>query len=67
MHLLRLSIVPYNLWNTECWPQATEALNKSLDLFTPDILCIQELRKKIQSFIDKIMPMYQCVDDKFTG
>lgn len=65
MHPLRLSIVTYNLWNTQRWPQRAEALNKFLDLFTPDILCIQELREETQSFIDKIMPMHQRVDDEF--
>ena len=67
MHPLRLSIVTYNLWNTERWPERSQALNRFLDLFTPDILCIQELRDETRSFIDKVLPQHQRVDDDFPG
>lgn len=67
MHPFRLSIVTYNLWNTERWPQRAQALNQFLELFNPDILCIQELREETQSFIDKVLPKHQRVHDEFTG
>ena len=42
----RISIVSYNLWNTELWPDREPALRQFLSTFMPDILCIQELRNE---------------------
>lgn len=63
----RLSIVTYNLWNTQRWPERQPALQEFLQRFQPDILCIQELRAETRDFLDKAMPTHARVEDPFAG
>ena len=63
----RLSIVTYNLWNTVRWPVREAALKQFVDLFQPDILCLQELRAETQSFLDQALPQHQRVADDLPG
>ena len=67
MFPVRLSMVTYNLWNTERWPLRKQALRQFVDLFRPDISCLQELRAETQSFLDNAMPQHNRVHDDFPG
>ena len=63
----RLSLVTYNLWLTERWPARAPALEKFLKLFSPDVLCVQELQLPTQEFIDGILTEHDRVRDPFPG
>jgi exonuclease III len=67
MFPIRLSIVTYNLWNVQRWPERKEALGQFVDLFRPDLFCVQELRAETQSFLDQAMPQHRRVHDDFPG
>ena len=40
---MRLNVITYNLWNIERWKTREAALRKFLELFSPDVFCVQEL------------------------
>jgi len=63
----RLSIVTYNIWMTERWPARAPALERFLKLFTPDLLCLQELQKTTQGFLDEQLADYSRVHDPLPG
>lgn len=63
----RLSFVTYNLWLTECWPERAPALEKFLRLFAPDVLCVQELQRATQEFLDGVLDGHDRVRDPFPG
>ena len=64
---VRLSLITYNLWHTIRWPERRDALGKFIELYAPDVLCVQELRSQTQSFLDQAMPGHRRVHDKFEG
>lgn len=63
----RLSFVTYNLWLTERWPARAPALERFLALFDPDVLCVQELQRPTQEFIDGALRGHDRVSDPFSG
>ena len=63
----RLSVVTCNIWLTERWPARAPALEKFLTLFAPDVLCVQELQRSTQEFLDRVLSKYTRVDDSFPG
>ncbi len=63
----RLSFITYNLWLTERWPARAIALEQFLKLFTPDVLCVQELQRLTQEFLDRVLKEYERVHDPFPG
>jgi exonuclease III len=63
----RLSIITCNIWLTERWPARAPALEKFLTLFTPDVLCVQELQRPTQQFLDRVLSEYARVHDPFPG
>lgn len=63
----RLSIITYNIWLTERWPARAPALERFLTLFAPDVLCVQELQRPTQQFLDRILADYARVRDPFPG
>src|SRR5688572_4479247 len=63
----RLSIVTCNIWLTERWPARAPALERFLTLFAPDVLCLQELQRPTQEFIDRLLPRHERVQDSFAG
>jgi endonuclease/exonuclease/phosphatase family metal-dependent hydrolase len=67
MFPVRLSVVTYNLWPTIRWPQRAPALQHFVQLFRPDILCLQELQAETQTFLDAAMPQHQRVYDALPG
>jgi len=64
---IRLSIVTYNIWLTERWPARAPALERFLTLFAPDILCVQELQRPTQEFLDRALKGHARVHDPFPG
>ena len=63
----RLSILTCNIWLTERWPARAPALERLLTLFTPDVLCVQELQRSTQEFLDRILSGYARIHDPFPG
>ena len=63
----RISIVTYNLWMTERWPARAPALKNFLALFSPDILCLQELQAETQAFLDDLLKDHERVHDRLPG
>ena len=63
----RLSLITYNLWLTERWPARALALERFLKLFAPDVLCVQELQRPTQEFLDRVLREYDRVHDPFPG
>lgn len=63
----RISLVTYNLWNTNRWPERKLALTKFLQTFSPDILAVQELRPETMVFLDKAMQEHTRIDSDFAG
>ena len=63
----RLSFVSYNIWLTERWPARAPALERFLGLFTPDVLCVQELQRPTQEFLDRVLAGYSRVHDPLPG
>lgn len=67
MHPLRISIVSYNIWADHRWDFRRNALQKFLERFDPDVLCLQELRPASRDLIDATLPGHRRVDDEFSG
>ena len=63
----RLSIMTCNIWLTERWPARAPALERLLTLFTPDVLCVQELQPPTQQFLDSLLKDHERVHDPFAG
>jgi len=63
----RLSLITYNLWLTERWPARAAALERFLKLFVPDVLCVQELQRPTQEFLDGALKSHDRVRDPFSG
>jgi endonuclease/exonuclease/phosphatase family metal-dependent hydrolase len=63
----RLSLITYNLWLTERWPARAPALERFLGLFAPDVLCVQELQRPTQEFLDNTLKEHGRVHDSLSG
>lgn len=63
----RINLITCNIWNTERWSARSATLRKFLELFGPDVLCVQELRQESRSFLDKVLPDHDRVKDSFVG
>lgn len=63
----RLSFITYNIWLTERWPARAPALERFLALFNPDVLCVQELQRTTQEFLDRILGGHDRVRDSLPG
>ncbi|TMK62581.1 MAG: hypothetical protein E6G60_09150, partial [Actinobacteria bacterium] len=64
---VRFSIVTYNLWGRERWPERAGALGLFLGLYTPDVMCVQELVPETQKFLDERLADHARVDDPLPG
>ena len=64
---MRLNIITYNIWNIERWKSREPALRKFLELFDPDVLCVQELMPKTRDVIDEVLSGHDRVHDRLTG
>jgi exonuclease III len=64
---VRLSLVTYNLWNTRRWSERAPALKHFVEIYDPDVLCVQELRAETQSFLDATLVRHCRVHDDLPG
>lgn len=64
---VRRSIVTYNLWGTERWPERAPALHEFCARCGPDVLCVQELTETTQTFLDEELPTHARVHDPGEG
>jgi endonuclease/exonuclease/phosphatase family metal-dependent hydrolase len=67
MFPVRLSIVTYNIWTTDRWPERAPALENFLRLIRPDVLCLQELAAPTQQFLDSTLATHDRVHDALPG
>ena len=67
MHPLRISLVSYNIWALHRWDFRKNALRKFLEVYDPDLLCLQELRPASRELIDATLAGHRRVDDEFSG
>jgi endonuclease/exonuclease/phosphatase family metal-dependent hydrolase len=67
MFPVRLSMVSYNIWNNERWPERAPALENFLRLVDPDVLCLQELHSQTQAFLDRLLSGHARVEDPLAG
>ena len=63
----RLSFISYNIWLTERWPARAPALERFIRLFLPDVLCVQELQRPTQEFLDRVLSNHVRIHDPFPG
>jgi endonuclease/exonuclease/phosphatase family metal-dependent hydrolase len=63
----RLSIVTYNIWNTMRWDVREPALRHFVEVFRPDLLCLQELRQETQACLDQALPDHDRIHDDLPG
>jgi endonuclease/exonuclease/phosphatase family metal-dependent hydrolase len=64
---LRLNIITCNIWKIERWDFRAPALRRFLELFDPDIFCVQELMPKSRDFIDAVLEGHERVHDRLAG
>ena len=67
MFPVRLSIVTYNLWGNERWPERAPALRRFCETYRPDIMGVQELTEDSRDLIDDALPHHARVHDDFPG
>ena len=67
MFPVSLSFVTYNLWGTKRWPQRKPALRQFIELFKPNVSCVQQLSEQTRTCLDAAMPQYARVHDDFPG
>ena len=67
MASVRINVVTYNIWNTERWARRERALRAFMRLFDPDVVCLQELRRKSRRFLDEVLSGHERVHDGFAG
>ncbi len=67
MFPVRLSLVTYNLWGTERWPERAPALQRFCETYQPDIMGVQELSPESRTVIDASLPHHARVDDDLPG
>ncbi|MGZ8229934.1 MAG: endonuclease/exonuclease/phosphatase family protein [Burkholderiales bacterium] len=67
MSRVRINMISYNIWNTERWARRESALRGFMQIFDPDLLCVQELRRKSQAFLDGVLAHHARVHDRFAG
>ena len=67
MFPLRVSMVTYNLWGSEKWPEREPALRLFGERYRPDVLCVQELTTESRACLDAVLPSHHRVEDPFTG
>jgi endonuclease/exonuclease/phosphatase family metal-dependent hydrolase len=63
----RISVLTYNLWNTQRWPERQAAVEQFFHIYQPDIFGLQELRAETRLALDVALPGYQRVQDDFPG
>ncbi len=64
---MRFTVMTQNLWNTIRWDERKDCVRSFLRLYTPDIICLQEVRPELLAWIDETLPSYQRVRDDFVG
>lgn len=64
---MRFTVMTQNLWNTIRWDERKECVRSFFRLYKPDILCLQEVRPELLSWIDDSLPSYRRVKDEFIG
>ena len=67
MFPVRLSIVTYNIWGDERWPERAPALRRFCELYQPDVMGIQELTAAGRSLLDEALPHHARVEDDLPG
>lgn len=67
MFPIRISLLTYNLWNNQRWPQREHAIRGFFTYFRPDIICLQELSIETRSTLDSTLQEFHRIEDPFPG
>ncbi len=67
MFPVRLSIVTFNLWGAERWPERAPALQRFCEIYRPDVMGVQELTRESRSLLDAALPHHTRVEDDLPG
>jgi endonuclease/exonuclease/phosphatase family metal-dependent hydrolase len=63
----RLSVMTLNLWRDERWAEREPAVERCLETFRPDLLCLQELTPATRDRLDETLADYDRVEAAFPG
>jgi len=67
MFPIRVSLATYNLWKNAYWSRRKAAIQQFLQLYAPDILCLQELSTESVTLLDATLSQHDRVHDDFPG
>lgn len=67
MHPLRISLISYNIWSDHRWADRSDPLRKFIEIYDPDVLCLQELHDASRDLLDATLPHHARVEDAFEG
>lgn len=63
----RAVVCTFNLWETSRWEERKASLKRFLELHSPDLLCVQELRPESLALVKEALPGHDHVLDPFPG
>ena len=64
---MRFTLMTQNLWNTIQWDLRKDCVRSFFQLYSPDILCLQEVRPQLLDWIDETLPEHSRIHDSFIG
>jgi endonuclease/exonuclease/phosphatase family metal-dependent hydrolase len=64
---MRFSVMTFNLWGHDRWPERKEAVTGLLEVRRPDVLVLQEVRPDTIELAEATVPHRRRVDDDFAG
>jgi len=56
--LERVSVLTFNIWNTEHLAKREAALQRFFAIYDHDIICLQEVRPQTLQLLDKFLPSH---------
>lgn len=64
---IRFTVMTFNIWGTDRWPERKDAFEQFFTYHQPDILCLQEFSPETRDVLDSLLPEHERVDDTFQG
>lgn len=59
----RITVLSYNLWNTEHLAEREAALERFFSIYDSDIICLQEVRPATLALLDKYLPNHARISE----
>ena len=65
---VRVSVMTFNVWGNDRWPERKDALQETVRRHRPDVLYLQEVTPQILQAITEVLPSHKyVVDSNFKG